>query len=142
MQFVYNDGGRQEAGYKGKTRDCVCRAIAIATEQPYEEIYKKLNELISASKQSKAKKKSNSRTGICKKYYHIFLINSGWKWVPCMKIGTGCQTHLRAEELPTGRLIIRLSRHLTTVIDGVLNDTYNCSRDEKRCVYGYYKKDN
>lgn len=28
MKFVYNDGGRAEAGYIGDTRDCVCRAIA------------------------------------------------------------------------------------------------------------------
>lgn len=35
MQFQYNDGGRAEAGFKGTTGDCVCRAIAIATERPY-----------------------------------------------------------------------------------------------------------
>ena len=39
MQFQYNDGGRAKAGFKGTTGDCVCRAIAIATERPYREIY-------------------------------------------------------------------------------------------------------
>lgn len=35
MPFVYDDGGRKEAGRKGYTGDCVCRAVAIATQKPY-----------------------------------------------------------------------------------------------------------
>jgi len=37
--FVYNDGGRKEAGFNGYTGDCVIRAIAIATGKPYREVY-------------------------------------------------------------------------------------------------------
>ena len=39
MQFVYNDGGRAAAGYIGSAGDCVTRAIAIATELPYQTVY-------------------------------------------------------------------------------------------------------
>ena len=39
MLWQYNDGGRAAAGYKGQTGDCVTRAIAIATERPYREVY-------------------------------------------------------------------------------------------------------
>lgn len=28
MLFVYDDGGRKAAGYKGTTGDCACRAVA------------------------------------------------------------------------------------------------------------------
>ena len=42
--FVYNDGGREAAGYKGKAGDCVCRAIAIAARLPYQEVYDRLAE--------------------------------------------------------------------------------------------------
>lgn len=45
MTYVYNDGGREAAGYKGTTRDCVTQAVAIATEHPYQEVYDALNEL-------------------------------------------------------------------------------------------------
>jgi hypothetical protein len=38
-KFNYNDGGRLQAGYKGQTGDCVCRAICIATGKPYQEVY-------------------------------------------------------------------------------------------------------
>jgi hypothetical protein len=39
IRYVYDDGGRKAAGFKGKVDDCVCRAIAIATEQPYRVVY-------------------------------------------------------------------------------------------------------
>jgi hypothetical protein len=40
--------------------------------------------------------------------------------------------------LPNGRLIARCSRHLVAVIDGVIHDTHDSSRDGTRCVYGYW----
>ena len=43
-------------------------------------------------------------------------------------------------ELPPGPLIVKVSRHLTAVIDGVLYDTHNCSRGGARCVYGYFSQ--
>ena len=60
MEYVFNDGGRAAAGRKGYTRDCVCRAVVIASGKPYQ--------------------------------------------------------------------------------DGVINDIYDPSRNETRCVYGYWKK--
>jgi hypothetical protein len=39
MSFLYDDGGRAAAGFRGKAGDCVTRAIAIAMRQPYREIY-------------------------------------------------------------------------------------------------------
>jgi hypothetical protein len=57
-----------------------------------------------------------------------------------MQIGSGCQVHLAADELPPGRIIVRLSKHYAAVVDGVLHDTHDCSRDGTRCVYGYFKE--
>jgi hypothetical protein len=34
-----------------------------------------------------------------------------------MKIGQGCRVHLRAGELPDGKLVVRVSRHMVAVID-------------------------
>ena len=56
-----------------------------------------------------------------------------------MQIGAGCKVHLRADELPRGQLLVSLSRHSAAVIDGVLHDTHDCSRDGMRCVYGYWQ---
>jgi hypothetical protein len=141
MKFNYNDGGRKEAGWKGDTGDCVCRAIAIALEKPYQEVYDELNTIISNSKQTKKIRGTNSRTGVCRKIYENYLKRFGWFFKPCMAIGSGCKVHLKSEELPNGRIIARLSRHLVAVINGVINDLDDCSRNETRCVYGYYYKE-
>ena len=42
IDFIYNDGGRAEAGFKGKTGDCVARAVAIASGLPYKEVLESL----------------------------------------------------------------------------------------------------
>lgn len=63
----------------------------------------------------------------------------GFVWTPTMFIGQGCKVHLRKGELPTGRLVVKVSRHLCAVINGVLHDTHDCTRRGKRCVYGYWK---
>ena len=88
----------------------------------------------------KKPKKSNARTGVFRRTYDKYLKSLGYRWIPTMGIGTGCQVHLRADELPKGRLIVKLSKHLTAVIDGIVYDTFDCSREENRCVYGYYVK--
>lgn len=42
MRYVYDDGGREAAGYMGKTGDCVTRAVAIASGMPYDTVYQRL----------------------------------------------------------------------------------------------------
>ena len=139
MDFVFHDGGRGAAGYKGSTGDCVTRSIAIATGKTYQEVYDALNRLAMMERLGRRKRKrSNSRTGVFRPTYERYLESLGWHWTSTMKIGSGCQVHLRASELPQGPLLVRVSRHLTAVIDGVIYDTHNCSRGGTRCVYGYF----
>jgi hypothetical protein len=141
MQFQYNDGGRVEAGFKGDAGDCVTRAIAIATGKSYREVYDALNDLAGSERRGKRKRGvSNARTGVYKGTKKRYLESLGWRWVPTMAIGSGCKVHMRADELPAGRIIVALSRHSAAVIDGVLHDTHDCSRDGTRCVYGYFVK--
>jgi hypothetical protein len=78
------------------------------------------------------------RNGAWKQVYRPYLESLGWTWTPTMRIGAGCQVHLDATELPPGRLIVSVSRHLVAVIDGVVHDTHDPSRDGTRCVYGYF----
>ena len=137
MNWVHDDGGRLEAGFRGETRDCVCRAVAIAVERPYKEVYDLINEL---AKSERREKKSSARTGVYKKTIRKLMKHYGWTWTPTMFVGQGCKMHMREDELPKGRIVVDLSRHSAAVIDGVLHDTYDCSRDGTRCVYGYYSK--
>jgi hypothetical protein len=84
--------------------------------------------------------KSSARTGVYKPTTRRLLESLGWQWHPTMAIGQGCQVHLRKDELPGGRLIVSVSKHIVAVIDGVIHDTHDPSRDGTRCVYGYFQK--
>lgn len=139
MNFIYNDGGRSKYFKATNVRDCVTRAIAIGTQSDYKEIYDKLNEYAKCEKRGVKKHNvSNSRNGVYKDTFKKLLKDMGWKWIPTMKIGSGCQVHLSKDELPSGTIIVSVSKHLTCIIDGVINDVYDCSRDGNRCVYGYF----
>jgi hypothetical protein len=168
MEFIYNDGGRKAAGFVGSAGDCVARAVAIATEQPYATVYKALATGMGAQRASRGKKRrASARSGVStkRKWFKDYMRGLGWRWVPTMGIGTGCRVHLTDGELPMGRLIVAVSRHYTAVIDGVIHDTHDSQRDGEivygcppvmdpdgqlrnpiirvgggRCVYGYWCK--
>tara|TARA_B100000795_G_C22640138_1_gene376137 strand:- start:168 stop:656 length:489 start_codon:yes stop_codon:yes gene_type:complete len=150
LDLVINDGGRAKAGYKGRTGDCVVRSVAIVTGLPYQTIYDDLykeNEnfrITSRTKLAKNLKRRNDspRTGTHRVVLKKYLERLGWNWTPTMFIGQGCKVHLKKDELPNGTLIVSCSKHITVVKNGILHDTYDCSRSGTRCVYGYWTKAN
>jgi len=143
-----NDGGRADAGFKGGAGDCVVRSIAIAAKLPYVQVYEDLRDANARYAQERDNKLSrhlnqrgsSPRNGNHRNVFHGYILSHGFKWVPTMKVGAGCQVHLRPKELPAGTLIVKVSKHLTAVIDGVIQDTHDPSRGGNRCVYGYYIK--
>lgn len=167
--FKYNDGGRS-SHFKGTGGDCVTRAITITTGKDYMEIYNRLAEGNATQRRGKqeSKTKAGKQTALRgintkRKWFKDYMAELGFKWVPTMQIGSGCKVHLCANELPKGKLILAVTRHYTTMINGVINDTFNPSRlfsspyngDEvktnqfvtiangmihtyNRCVYGYW----
>lgn len=142
-RWTFDDGGRAAAGFKGDARDCVTRAIAIATGKPYREVYDALSERSKARAESYRGKRKNfnsARDGQHREIYQPYLEALGWEWIPTMKVGEGCSTHLDPSELPAGTIIARCSKHVVTVIDGVAHDTHDPTRDGRRCVYGYFRK--
>lgn len=142
MDWVYDDGGRSQY-FKGKNAgDCVCMAVAIATGEDYMDVYKRINELAKDERITKShQNRSSARNGIYKETLRKLMRSYGWKWVATTGIGTGCKVHLRADELPSGNVVARLSKHVTAVIDGVCHDTYDPSRNGTRWVYGYFVKE-
>lgn len=138
MPWVFDDGGRKEAGYKGQAGDCVCRAIAIATERQYQEVYDEINKAALAERPRRGNSRSSAREGVMKPTIRSYMESIGWVWVPTMQIGSGTKVHLKEGELPKGRLVVSVSKHCVAVIDGVIHDTGDVSRNGTRCVYGYY----
>jgi hypothetical protein len=158
MQFVYDDGGRAAAGYKGHAGDCVARSIAIATGRPYAEVYDALAAGNAGERQTKQRRGSAGRTArsgihVTRKWFKDYMTSLGWEWVPTMHIGSGCKVHLVDGELPSGRLIVSVSKHYTAVVDGAVHDTHDpqrathwykpdmtLDRVSHRCVYGYWRR--
>lgn len=128
LEYKYNDGGREKY-FTAKAGDCVTRALAIVTNRDYKEVYDEIACIVGYS----------PRNGITNKDTKKVVEHYGGKWIPKMGIGTGCNCHLAKNEIPmNGRLICSLSGHLAAVIDGIINDTHDCSRNGTRCVYGYW----
>lgn len=149
MNWIFDDGGRADAGFKGRTCDCATRAITIATGRSYRDVYDDLFARTLADRPTMAKLElqyghrarthASPRDGMPKRISSGYLDEHGWTWTPTMLIGSGCRVHLKADELPAGRIICKVSKHLVAVIDGVIHDTHDCSRGGTRCVYGYYQ---
>lgn len=118
IPFTRDDGGREAAGY---------------------DLVNTFGAKERATKRRRGRK-SSARTGIFGPTMRRIMAQLGWTWTPTMSIGSGCTVHLRASELPPGRIIVALSRHYAAVVDGVLHDTYDCSRDGTRCVYGFWSQ--
>jgi hypothetical protein len=146
IKIHITDGGRAAAGFQGKGRDCVCRAITIATRLPYREIYARLSEgnakqRITARSPVRSAGRQTANDGIIvqRKWFREYMDELGFVWTPTMFIGQGCTVHLRENELPKGRLVVAVSRHCCAVIDSVLHDNHDCTRGGTRCVYGYWR---
>jgi hypothetical protein len=134
MEIVYDDGGRSKY-FRGRCGDCVVRAIAIVSGMDYKMVYDMVRKAIGVS----------PRDGVHTRLprFKELMKSLGFEWHATMQFGQGCKVHLADGEVPKkGRLICTCSKHWTAVIDGVIHDTYDPSRLETRCVYGYwlYKK--
>lgn len=139
--WIYNDGGRAAAKFKGHTGDCLCRAVAIVTGRDYAEVYDEINAACKKEYRTKGRRApSSARMGVYRPTAKRYLEGLGFTHTATMGIGTGCKVHLRADELPAGRLLVSVSKHWTVMIDGLVHDTHDCTRKGTRCVYGYWTK--
>lgn len=145
--WVEDDGGRGRAGFGGAAGDCVARAIAIATQKDYREVHDALivRSVESAKHDNSAHGKRIRRRGgvtafdadhgCSKTAYGPYLESLGWRHVST----EDQKLRLRADELPPGRLVVEISRHLVAVIDGVIHDTFDSGRAGRVRVKGYWR---
>ena len=147
MIYKYNDGGRSKY-FKGRCGDCVVRAISIATDKDYKEIYDLLHqrqkEWANKSRSKAAlrcRKNPSPRAGVWKQVYNPLIEELGFRWVSTCEVGSSDRTYLTrgGTSLPKGTLIVKTRRHLQCVKDHVLHDTQPLSNFGSM-VYGYWIK--
>ena len=132
MTFIYNDGGRKAAGYKGKTGDCVVRAVAIATKQDYRTVYRDCARINEAEG---GKRSGRNGINVYGEAFAEYMKRLGWIFVDARKGKSrmncdqlselACKEHrdFIAWVTPMG-----IRSHYVAVIDGVFNDTWDSSR--------------
>ena len=132
MEYIYNDGGRSKY-FKGKAEDCVCRAISIASNRDYKEVYDSLKKAL-----------GTPRNGVftTNKTFKDWMVANGFVWTPCSGIGVKTSVHFIEGELPKGRLVCSVAKHYVAVVDDKVYDTWDSrynSFNEVRRIYGYWE---
>jgi len=127
--FVYDDAGRKDAGFKGRSNDCAVRSVAIALAMRYKDAQKVVKEF-------SAKGKLGSKAisgGVFKEDLDAALLSLGWVWhkAPVFK-----GRKARYSDIP-GVAILRMAKHFSAVVDGELHDTWDSS---DKMVYGYWAR--
>jgi hypothetical protein len=80
---------------KGAAATVWSEPIAIATQRPYQEVYDAINSLALTERVRRGRTRSSARGGVKRRTYEQYLTESGWVWIPTMRVGRGCQVHLR-----------------------------------------------
>lgn len=103
-----------------KTCDCVIRAILKATGQTWPETFDGLCRLA----------RQECRMPNDKPVYNQYLRHLGFEMQKMPRFPDNTRYTVRefADANPIGTFIISIANHLTVIIDGVLYDTWDCSR--------------
>lgn len=129
FEFIWNDGGRAASGFVGLTGDCVTRAIAIATGTAYRDVYRALG----------ATEGNSPRNGVSTATAKAHLDQAGWQYHRGMKLP------IHQSDLPAGVVVLHLlnkngrkNRHLCTLVDRVIHDTWNPGDDDGFLVDAFW----
>lgn len=126
MSFIYNNPHP-----KGKkVGDCVKRALTLATNKDYLEVQRELNKIKKITKSQKFNDNKNYKYYIEKVLGYKKLSFPAKVGIPRMNGERFCETY------PKGKYILRMAGHLSCSIDGVINDTWDCS---EKCVYNAWE---
>ena len=112
-----------------RVRDCVKRAICLAEGRDYRDVKNELNRLKREIGAEKFNSSNNWKTYMDRKGYNKISF-------PAVTGESRMNGHKFAETHPNGSYILRMAGHLSSCVDGVILDTWDC-RD--KCVYNAYK---
>jgi hypothetical protein len=150
--FVFDDGGRSKTSFKGYAGDCGVRAISIVLEADYAEVYADAaarNRAFHLHKAERSRRPDrvayhekkavrSAREGLPTPVMSDIMNAAGFHYLSLTHFG---RPPGRFSDLPaTGRLLVYLRGHFTSVIDGTIHDTFDASDGYDRSIYGFYRK--
>jgi hypothetical protein len=126
MLHYYSDGGRK-VHFEGRAKgDCVTRAVAIAMNRPYLDVYQ---EILEVCKNTRTSCRPNTGIDTSIDAFRNYMQSRGFRLV-----------HERATlaNAPKGRVIAKMSPakgrkggHYTALINSAIYDTFNPTTDKK-----------
>ena len=131
--FIFTDGGRADAGFKGDAGDCVTRAIAIATGKPYTEVYKYLSELNYRRHGKKTARNGINKNDAAKARSHYGMVQ--------VKLGRGAKLTFTEAYNLYGNCIVTTTRHEAAIVNGALRDTIDGRTYEWENAYQYITRE-
>ena len=136
LEYIEDDGGRSAAGFKGRTGDCLTRAISIATGESYRKVYDAVGEQMKkhgyarsgnayaqsgkAAAAVRAKGRSRRPRTIQDDVLRLF----GFAKVDAKKPNGTCYTYEQAHRR-YGTCIVTTTKHYATLKNGALRDTFD-----------------
>ena len=132
IEYIYDDGGRKAAGYKGDTGDCAVRAIAIAADADYQHVYKAMCDAMqehgyvasgNAYRQKRkdgGKRKRGQLNG--KQVQQEVMAQFGFRKVT---LGAGERPTYTEAHARYGNCIVSTTRHVCALKGGALRDTFD-----------------
>ena len=125
LDYVQHDGGREDAGFRGRA-DCVVRAICLITGEPYTHVRQDLSYL---QKKMTGGLYPSIADGVMTPVHYLYLTGKGWE----LTLTKG--TYLT--DIPReGDYIAVIPRHVMAVRDGTVWDSWD-SRFSRRTKNGY-----
>ncbi|MDE2802240.1 MAG: hypothetical protein OXK21_05110 [Chloroflexota bacterium] len=131
--YRYDDGGRAAAGYRGKTGDCVVRAIAICADDDYRAVYLTMAEHMksngyAASGNAYATRERNRKAPrrrgqlTARRVQDRVLEAYGFTKV---RLPRGERPSYTEAHRRYGDCIVGTTKHLAAIVDGALRDTFD-----------------
>ena len=131
--YRYDDGGRAAAGYRGKTGDCVVRAIAICARQDYRSVYLTMAEHMKANGYAASGNAYATRERNRKVPRHKGQLTARRVQDRVLEAYGFGKVRLPSGERPTytevhrryGDCIVGTTKHMAAIVDGALRDTFD-----------------
>lgn len=133
MKYQFNDGGRSNSKRPKQKNDCTVRALVIATDMKYDEVYDLLKD--AGRKASKGFQLGEwlstvDTVSILGRKFNVMTF-------PAVKGQRRMNPEAFSERFPKGVFICKTAKHVFAVIDGVQYDTFQERPD--RCIYKAWK---